>query len=188
MEMNAKTTMWRTGVIATAGTILGVIAAACGSGGPSAPIATPTTAPTPAPSPVAQATPTPEPTPEGEPPVTRTDPPVRITLRFYNVETPGGSLVEYRTTDDGTPIVPIPYIFRLDAVAKNAKNKETMGDGKVQWHFSDEGLIQVVNDSNPFHLGFRAVRQGTLSVYVSMDGGKETHEIDSNVVAVELRP
>ncbi len=161
---------------------------ACGSGGPSAPAVTPSVTPTPTPTPAPQATPTPEPTPEGEPPVTRTDPPVRITLRFYDLEDPSGVQVpDYDKNADGAPIVPVNYMFRLDSVAKNAKNKETIGDGTVTWHFSDEGIVEIINDSNPFQYRLRALRGGTLSTYVTMSGGKNTHDINSNTVTVEFR-
>ncbi len=164
------------------------VVAACGSGGPSAPAVTPSAAPTPTPTPVAQPTPTPEPSPTGEPPVTRTEPPVRITLRFYALEDPQGELVpDYRTNADGSPIVPVNYMFRIDAVAKDAKNKETMGDGNVRWTFSDENLIEIVRDTNPFQYRLRALRGGTETIYVTMTGGKNAHDVDSNPVTVEIR-
>ncbi len=173
---------------ATVLAVLSGLALACGSAGPTGPAAAPSAAPTPTPTPVAQATPTPEATPQGEPPVTRTTPPVRITLRFYDLETPNGALVpDPQTNSDGNTIVPIQYMFRLDAVAKDEKNKETMGDGNVRWTFSDETMVEVVNDGNAFQYRLRALHPGTLTTYVTMTGGKTARDVDSNPVTVEFR-
>src|SRR5678815_3964388 len=95
--------------------VLAATAASCGGGGnPS----TPVTVATPTPSPVVVATPTPvptpEPTPEGEPPVERETAPVRITLRLFVVENPDGSVYQYRENQEGLPIIPGGYHFRLD--------------------------------------------------------------------------
>src|SRR3954470_19616969 len=120
--------------------VLAGVAASCGGSSPSnpAPVATPT--------PVAVATPapTPEPTPdEGEPPVDKTTPPVRITARLYVVEDFNGRVYDYKSTREGVPIIPLGYKFRVDIVAKDKKNKETMGTGHPEWTYAPENLIDV---------------------------------------------
>jgi hypothetical protein len=161
--------------------ILATAVASCGgSNRPSTP------APVSTPTPVAVATPTPppapspEPTPEGEPPVERETPPVRITLRLFVVEAPGGSVYQYRDNEEGWPIIPFSYQFRLDIIAKDKKNKETKGSGNVLWHW-DEPMIDVVNTNNIYHPTLRAIKVGPFCATAEMDG------IESNKLCLEFR-
>lgn len=152
---------------------------ACGGGGSPTTPATPTPAPTAAPTPAP--TPTPEPSPEGEAPVTRTTRPFRLTLRLYAVEDPAGNhFPNVQTTQDGTPIIPVNYRFRLDVVAKDAKNKETIGSGNVQW-FWDDNAVEVVNMNNIFQPRLRAVRATRMTAYAILD------DVKSNDLTVEIR-
>jgi hypothetical protein len=158
---------------------LSLAAWSCGGGGsPSAPVAVTT------PAPVAVATPTPaptpEPTPEAEPPVTNSRPPVRITARLYLVEDAAGRRVDYETTKEGTPIIPLGYRFRVDIVAKDAKNKETTGSGHPEWTFDPEHLIDIVTFSNEFQPRLRASQRGEFSVYATLD------KVRSNTITVIL--
>ena len=157
--------------------VLSVTLVACGGGSsPSTPVAVAT--PTPVPTPV----PTPEPTPEpeGEPPVEKTTPPVRITARLYVVEDPNGRQVDWQTTKEGTPIIPLGYKFRVDIVAKDKKNKETMGTGHPQWIYNPETLVDVDSFANEFQPRLRASKSGTFSVFAKLD------KIESNVITVIL--
>jgi hypothetical protein len=159
--------------------MLGVVVISCGGGGaPSAPVVVAT------PSPVAVATPTPaptpEPTPEGEPPVERETAPVRITLRLFVVENPDGSVYQYRENQEGLPIIPGGYHFRLDIIAKDKKNKETKGTGNVLWHWNDN-LIDVENMNNIYHPTLRASRPGQFCAVAELD------KILSNELCLEFR-
>ncbi|HEY8150908.1 MAG TPA: hypothetical protein VIK51_18525 [Vicinamibacteria bacterium] len=158
--------------------VLSVALVSCGGGRtPSAPVlvATPTPAPTPTP------TPAPTPTPDaGEPPVTNTNPPVRITARLYLVEDPSGRPFDYAIAKDGTPIVPLGFRFRVDIVAKDKKNKETSGTGHPEWTFDPEHLIDIETFSNEFQPRLRASRIGTFNVYATLD------KIQSNTITVYL--
>jgi hypothetical protein len=159
--------------------MLGVVVLSCGGGGaPSAPVVVAT------PSPVAVATPTPaptpEPTPEGEPPVERETAPVRITLRLFVVENPDGSVYQYRENQEGLPIIPGGYHFRLDIIAKDKKNKETRGSGNVLWHWNDN-LIDVENMNNIYHPTLRASRPGQFCAVAELD------KILSNELCLEFR-
>jgi hypothetical protein len=159
-------------------TMVSVASISCGGGTPSAPVTVAT------PSPVAVATPTPaptpEPTPEAEPPVTNSRPPVRITARLYLVEDAAGNRVDYETTREGVPIIPLGYRFRIDIVAKDAKNKETTGSGHPEWTFDPEHLIDIVTFSNEFQPRLRASQRGEFSVYATLDN------IQSNTITVYL--
>ena len=166
--------------------ILATAAVSCGGGGgvsTPAPVATPTTTPvaaaTPAPAPEPSATP-PCPTDPCELPVERETKPVRITLRLFVVEDPSGGVFQYRENQDGIPVIPVGYRFRLDIIAKDKKNKETRGSGNVLWHW-DENMINVENLENIYHPTLRATKGGPFCVTAEMD------EITSNELCLELR-
>ena len=141
---------------------------ACGGGGGVSPT---TPAPAATPTPVAAATPTPlpaTPTPEPTPPcptdpcevpVERETKPVRITLRLFVVEDPAGGVFQYRSNDQDQPIIPVNYKFRLDIIAKDAKNKETRGSGNVIWHW-DDNMIEVLSLENVYHPRLLATKSG----------------------------
>jgi hypothetical protein len=157
--------------------VLSVTFVSCGGGSsPSTPVvvATPTPVPTPVP------TPEPTPEPEGEPPVDKTTPPVRITARLYVVEDPNGRQVDWQSTKEGTPIIPLGFKFRVDMVAKDKKNKETMGTGHPEWIFKPENLVDVDSFANEFQPRLRASKSGTFSVYATLD------KIESNTITVIL--
>jgi len=157
---------------------LSIAVVSCGGGAPSAPV------PVATPAPVAVATPTPAPTPEATPepeaPVTNSRPPVRITARLYLVEDASGRRVDYDTTKEGTPIIPLGYRFRIDIVAKDAKNKETTGSGHPEWTFDPEHLIDIVTFSNEFQPRLRASQRGGFNVYATLD------KVRSNTITVIL--
>ena len=169
---------WPLSTAFSLGVLLSVASVSCGGGAPSAPgpVATPT--------PVAVATPTPAPTapptPEPEPPVTNSRPPVRITARLYLVEDASGNRVDYETTKEGTPLIPLGYRFRVDIVAKDAKNKETTGTGHPEWTFDPEDLVDIVTFTNEFQPRLRASRRGLFNVYATLD------KIQSNTITVQL--
>ena len=156
--------------------------AACGSGrSPTAAVVTPTPAPVAVSTPAPQPTPTPDAGPTPEPPVTRTTKVSRITLRLFVVRDASGQITDYDFNEDEQPIVPLGYQFILDIIAKDPKNKETMGSGEVVWHFQDENSIEVQNINNIFHPRLRAARAGTFTAYAELDG------VESNRLTLELR-
>jgi hypothetical protein len=172
-----STTQTRTFLAAA---ILACTTLSCGGGG-TTPTVTPTPTPVPTPAPTPVPTPTPEPSPEGEAPVTRNTQPVRLTLRLYAVEDPAGNhFPNYQTTGDGTPIIPVNYRFRLDIVAKDSRNRETVGTGEVEWSW-DDNAVEVVNLNNRFQPRLRAVRASRMTAYAMLDGVK------SNELTVEIR-
>ena len=156
--------------------------AACGSDSPTTPVVT--ASPTPAPVAVVPE-PSPEPTPDAgptpEPPVWRTTKVSRITLRLFVVLDPAGQITDYDLNEDEQPIIPLGYQFRLDIIAKDAKNKETIGSGNVVWHFQDESSVDVQNFNNVFHPRLRASRAGSFTAYAELDG------VESNRLTLELR-
>lgn len=164
-----------------AGAMFSVALAACGGGASpsSVPVATPSPVAVATPTPAPVATPTPE--PEGEPPVTNETKPARLTLRLYAVEDPSGRLYDFKTAADGTPIVPVNYKFRLDVVAKDRKNKETIGSGNIQWLFSDENIIEIETFTNKFQPRLRATKAGPLCSRATLD------EVFSNEICVVLQ-
>jgi hypothetical protein len=170
---------WPLSTAISLGILVSVASVSCGGGGaPSAPV------PVATPTPVAVATPapapTPEPTPEPEAPVTNSRPPVRITARLYLVEDASGRRVDYETTKEGTPLIPLGYRFRVDIVAKDAKNKETTGSGHPEWTFDPEHLIDIVTFSNEFQPRLRASQRGLFNVYATLD------KVKSNTITVIL--
>lgn len=160
--------------------------AACGGGNsPTAAVPTATATPTPVPVVVAPA-PTPAPTPDpgptpAEAPVTRTTPVTRITLRLFVVLDHAGNITDYDLDDEDRPIIPVGYQFRLDIIAKDAKNRETAGTGQVIWHFEDESSIEVYKISNIFHPRLRAARAGFFTAWAELDG------VESNRMTFDFR-
>ena len=142
---------------------------------PSVPVATPT----PTPTPVAdqpQHTPTPPPCTQGlcEPPVTNTNPPVRLTIRVYKVQNADGQIVP-----GIPPSIPVGYTVTIDATPKDAGNKDTLGSGTVDFTFSDMNLIEV-GSNHGFQKKLTVLAAGLLEVKASLDG------IDSNTLVITL--
>ena len=144
-----------------------IVLPGCGSSTPAAPTPSPVPVPTPTPVVVASPTPAPTPTPEeGEPPVTNTNPAVRLTMRIFVIENPDGTY-----TGDVDPKKPIPvgYTARLDVTAKDIDNRETVGQSEVQFFFSDPGLARITgNHTNQRRVQGLAV--GSLDCWAVQDG------------------
>jgi hypothetical protein len=163
-------------------TLLAASLASCGSeSSPTAAVVTATPAPVAVSTPAPEPTPTPDAGPTPEPPVTRTTKVSRITLRLFVVLDSSGQLADYDLNEDKQPIVPLGYQFRLDIVAKDPKNKETMGSGEVVWHFQDENSVEVQNFNNIFHPRLRAARVGSFTAWAELDG------VESNRLTLEFR-
>jgi hypothetical protein len=169
--------------LGAAAVLLAVSLAACGSDrSPTAPVVTASATPAPAAAvPAPAPTPTPDAGPTPEPPVTRTTKVSRITLRLFVVLDPSGQLTDYDLNEDKQPIIPLGYQFRLDIVAKDPKNKETMGSGNVIWHFEKEDSVEVQNFVNIFHPRLRASRVGAFTAWAELDG------VQSNRMTFEFR-
>ena len=156
---------------------------ACGKSTPAAP--------TPSPSPVAVASPTPAPTPVPSPsatppcptdpceePVTNSNPAVRVTMRIYVVEDPGGGYVGNVNPGDD---IPVGYTARLDVTSKDLDNRETVGQSDVQFFFSDLGLVRVSgNHTNQRRVQGLAV--GSVDCWAVQDG------ITSNTITLHFVP
>ena len=117
-----------------------IVLPACGGSSPAAP--TPSPSPvvvaTPTPTPVPATTPAPSPPPEeGEPPVTNTNPAMRLSMRIFVIENPDGT---YTGNVDPKLPIPVGHTARLDVTAKDLDNRETVGRSDVEFFFSDPGL------------------------------------------------
>jgi hypothetical protein len=138
---------------------------------PTVPVSTP--APTPAP-PVTQPShaPTPPPCNGCEPPVTNTNPPVRLTIRIYKVQDLNGTLVA-----GIPPSIPLGYTVTIDATPKDAGNRDTLGSGTVDFTYSDPTLVDV-GSNHGFQKKLTVLGAGLFEVKASLDG------IDSNTLVI----
>jgi hypothetical protein len=139
-------------------------------------VATPTPAPSPTPVTDPSHTPTPAPPCTGscEPPVTNTNPPVRLTIRVYKIQDLNGTVLA------GIPdSIPLGYKVTIDATPKDKDNRDTLGSGTVEFSFSDPSLIKV-GSNHGFQKKLTVLGGGTLEVAASIDG------IDSNVLTITL--
>src|SRR6266851_7760731 len=159
--------------------LLGALAVfpACGASTPAAPTPSPAAIATPTPAPVATPTPAPTPTPEeGEPPVTNSNPAVRLGMRIFVIENPDGS---YTGNVDPKQPIPVGYTARLDVTAKDLDNRETTGQSDVQFFFSDLGLVRVTgNHTNQRRVQGLAV--GTVDCWAVQDG------VTSNTITLKF--
>ena len=158
-----------------------VVFPSCGGSTPAAPTPSPSpvvVAP-PTPTPVPATTPAPSPTPEeGEPPVTNTNPAKRLTMRIFVIENPDGT---YTGNVDPRQPIPVGYTARLDVTAKDLDNRETVGQGEVQFFFSDLGLARVSgNHTNQRRVQGLAV--GSLDCWAVQDG------VQSNTITLTFVP
>ena len=154
---------------------------ACGqsasSGSTSTPVVTPTPAPTPTPVVTEPShTPSPVPSPCGgcEPPVTNTNPPVRLTIRVYKIQDLNGTVIA-----GIPPSIPLGYTVTIDATPKDKDNRDTLGSGTVDFQFSDLSLVEV-RSNHGFQKKLTVLAAGELEVSASLDG------IDSNTLVVTL--
>jgi hypothetical protein len=158
-----------------------IVLPACGASTPAAP--TPSPSPvvvaTPTPTPVPATTPAPTPTPEeGEPPVTNTNPAKRLTMRIFVIENPDGT---YTGNVDPNQPIPVGYTARLDVTAKDLDNRETVGQGEVQFFFSDPFLARVSgNHTNQRRVQGLAI--GSLECWAVQDG------VTSNTITLTFVP
>lgn len=157
----------------------GLAGAGCGSSTspaeptPSVPVATP--APTPTPTPVANPplqAPTLPPCNGCEPPVTNTNPPVRLTIRVYKIQDLNGTVIA-----GIPPSIPLGYTVTIDATPKDAGNRDTLGSGTVDFTFSDMSIIEV-SSNHGFQKKLKVLGAGLLEVKASLDG------IDSNTLVI----
>ena len=157
-----------------------VVFPACGASTPAAPTPSPVAIATPTPAPVATPTPAPTPTPtpeEGEPPVTNSNPAVRLTMRIFVIENPDGS---YTGNVDPKQPIPVGYTARLDVTAKDVDNRETVGQSDVEFFFSDTGLARITgNHTNQRRVQGLAV--GSVDCWAVQDG------VRSNTITLTFR-
>ena len=146
-----------------------IVSALAGCGSPTDPVVpTPTPAPTATPTPAPEPTPTPAPTPTpgDEPPVENTAPAVRVSIRLYSVEDGAGNFI--RNFDPGLPI-PTGYWARVDVTAKDKDNRETNGNGVVEFFVSNPRAVEITGGhTNQRRL--RALRPTAVDVWATQDG------------------
>src|SRR5262245_3254684 len=106
--------------------------AACGGGSngsaPVTPIVEPPS-PTPAPTAVPTPAPTPPPCDECEPTVDSNTPATRLTIRLYILTNDKGKQIRNYDPEK----IPVGWHLTLDAVAKDADNRETNGEKVLRW-------------------------------------------------------
>lgn len=116
---------------------------------------------TPQPSPSPGPSPTPAPTPE---PTPSQNPVARVTIKVMFVVCNNQSV----PNSEGMTNVPVGCKIHLDLNAKDADNHPTDGSGNPQWHYSDEDLVDVHEDTFTPVLVVR--QEGTLRVTATLDG------------------
>ena len=155
-----------------------IVSAFAGCGGPTEPVV-PTPAPTApaAATPVPAPTPTPTPTPGVEPPVTNTNPAMRVTIRLYSVEDGAGNF--FSNWDPNEPIPP-HYWARVDVTSKDKDNLETNGNGVVDFFVSTPRAVEVTGGhTNQRRL--RASEPVTTDVWATQDG------VRSNILTLTFK-
>jgi len=89
-------------------------------------------------------------------------------MRLYVIEDPGGGYIGNPNPDD----VPVGYTARLDVTSKDVDNRETVGQGPVEFFFSNPALIKVwgnhtnqrrVQGLGPGQVDCWAIQDGTRS-------------------------
>ena len=142
------------------------------SPGSPSPAATPTAVLSPSPTPAPASTPCP-----GECPVTSTLPAARLTIRLYKVTDSNDTLqTEYTLNTE----IPVGFKVTVDAVAKDRNDKETFGQGEVDFQVSDLNLVRV-GGNHEFQRRFTILTPGKVDVIATLDG------IDSNVLTLQFR-
>jgi hypothetical protein len=141
--------------------------AGCGQSTPAAPTPSPSPVATPTPAPVATPTPVPTPTPcpDCEAPVTNSNPAVRVTIRLYVVEDPGGGYISNPSKDD----IPVGWVARLDVTSKDVDNRETTGQGDVEFFFNNPSIVSVGgNHTNQRRV--QGIARGQVDCWATQDG------------------
>jgi hypothetical protein len=161
--------------------LCGVIGTVPGCGGSSSGTdATDVATPAPPPPPAAEEPPhNPAPPPpacqECEPPVTNTNPPVRLTIRIYKIQDLNGTLLEGPIP----PSIPLGYTVTIDATPKDVDNRDTLGSGTVEFTVSDPDLVKI-KSNHGFQKKLTILGEGLIEVKASLDG------IDSNTLVITL--
>ena len=122
--------------------------------------------------------PSPTPCPPGvcEDPVTNDTPAARVTVRLYTVTNQDGELQHGFTAD--SPI-PVGYQVTLDVVAKDEDEKETTGQGPVEFQFSNPSLVRV-GGNHRYQRRLTVLKAGELKVTATLDA------VESNPLTLHL--
>jgi hypothetical protein len=156
-----------------------ILFSACGGSSPATPTPSPSPVTIASPSPVPTPTPVPSPSPtpeEGEPPVTNSNPAKRLTIRIFVVEHADGT---YTGNVDPKQPIQVGDTARLDVTAKDLDNRETTGQGPVEFFFSDLGLVRVSGN----HTNQRRVQglaAGSVDCWAVQDG------VTSNTITLKF--
>jgi hypothetical protein len=152
-------------IAAAVASILMFFAACDNPATPESPMPSPTPAPTATPVPAPTPTPTPTPTPS-EAPVENTSPAARVTMRLYTIEDGAGNFI---ANPDPSEPIPIGYWARIDVTSKDEKGKDTNGNGRVDFFFSNPRWIEVTGGhTNQRRL--RALAPTGVDCWATQDG------------------
>jgi hypothetical protein len=122
--------------------------------------------------------PSPSPCTGCEAPTTNTEPAVRLTVRLYTVEDGLGNFVNHPDPDQPIPIL---WYARIDATAKDQRNKDTNGEGSVRFFFEPDDVIDV-SGNHTHQRRVRGLQTSDVQVWATLDG------VRSNVVTLKFRP
>jgi hypothetical protein len=104
-------------------------------------------------------------------------PAARLTIRLYKVTDANDTFQTGYTLDTE---IPVGFRVTVDAVAKDSADKETFGQGDVEFKVSDQSLVRV-GGNHEFQRRFTILRPGTVDVTATLDG------IDSNMLTLRFR-
>lgn len=142
---------------------------ACGGGtstpDPIVPAPAPTAAPTPAPTPTPATAAMPAPCEECEPSVESNTPATRLTIRLYILTNDKGKQI--RSYDPEK--IPVGWHLTLDAVAKDADNRETNGEKVLRWFVDNPGIVEQ-GGNHPHQTKLTPTAEGQVEVYGKQDG------------------
>jgi hypothetical protein len=142
---------------------------ACGGGSstpdPIAPTPAPTAAPTPAPTATPAPAPLPTPCDDCEPAVDSNTPASRLTIRLYILTNEKGKQIRNYDPEK----IPVGWHLTLDAVAKDAENRETNGEKVLRWFVDNPGIVEQ-GGNHPHQTKLTPTEEGQVEVYGKQDG------------------
>jgi hypothetical protein len=152
--------------------------AVTGCGGSASPTPLPTPTPVPTPTPAPQPTPTPSPTPtpctQGlcEEPTTNTAPVSRVILRLFQVFDEQNRWI-LPTPDPVQQVVnepiPVGWTIKLDVTGKDASNKDTLGQKKILYRYSNADMVEE-NYLSEWQVRLKILKPGNFTVHAVFDG------------------
>jgi hypothetical protein len=98
-------------------------------------------------------------------------------MRIYVIEDPGGGYIGNVNPNED---IPVGYTARLDVTSKDLDNRETVGQGDVQFLFSDTSFVKVTGN----HTNQRRVQglsAGEVDCWAVQDG------VRSNTITLKFQ-